>query len=128
MTTHQKQEEGRRTTTKSERTSASSLTDSPAEHKKIIDAEEYQQKSDDLRLAVEYHIGGSDHIPALLKRAKREEQLAMISETAARVIRNLIIQAADARNIPLEVFYKSGLNLYIFFNKPEQQEETHGQN
>ena len=124
----QKHEEGRRTTTKSERTSASSLTHSPAEHKKIIDAEEYQQKSDDLRLAVEYHIGGSDHIPALLKRAKREEQLAMISETAARVIRNLIIQAADARNIPLEVFYKSGLNLYIFFNKPEQQEETHGQN
>ena len=128
MTTHQKQEEGRRTTTKSERTSASSLTDSPAEHKKIIDAEEYQQKSYDLRLAVEYHIGGSDHIPALLKRAKREEQLAMISETAARVIRNLIIQAADARNIPLEVFYESGLNLYIFFNKPEQQEEAHGQN
>ena len=128
MTTHQKQEEGRRTTTKSERTSASSLTDSPVEHKKIIDAEEYQQQSDDLRLAVEYHIGGSDHIPALLKRAKREEQLAMISETAARVIRNLIIQAADARNIPLEVFYKSGLNLYIFFNKPEQQEEAHGQN
>ena len=128
MKTHQKQEEGRRTTTKSERTSASSLTDSPAEHKKIIDAEEYQQKSDDLRLAVEYHIGGSDHIPALLKRAKREEQLAMISETAARVIRNLIIQAADTRNIPLEVFYESGLNLYIFFNKPEQQEETHGQN
>ena len=128
MTTHQKQEEGRRTTTKSERTSASSLTDSPAEHKKIIDAEEYQQKSYDLRLAVEYHIGGSDHIPALLKRAKREEQLAMISETAARVIRNLIIQAADTRNIPLEVFYESGLNLYIFFNKPEQQEETHGQN
>ena len=128
MKTHQKQEEGRRTTTKSERTSASSLTDSPAEHKKIIDAEEYQQKSYDLRLAVEYHIGGSDHIPALLKRAKREEQLAMISETAARVIRNLIIQAADARNIPLEIFYESGLNLYIFFNKPEQQEETHGQN
>ena len=128
MTTHQKQEEGRRTTTKSERTSASSLTDSPAEHKKIIDAEEYQQKSYDLRLAVEYHIGGSDHIPALLKRAKREEQLAMISETAARVIRNLIIQAADTRNIPLEVFYESGLNLYIFFNKPEQQEEAHGEN
>ena len=128
MTAHQKQEEGRRTTTKSERTSASSLTHSPAEHKKIIDAEEYQQKSYDLRLAVEYHIGGSDHIPALLKRAKREEQLAMISETAARVIRNLIIQAADARNIPIEIFYESGLNLYIFFNKPEQQEEAHGQN
>ena len=128
MKTHQKQEEGRRTTTKSERTSASSLTHSPAEHKKIIDAEEYQQKSYDLRLAVEYHIGGSDHIPALLKRAKREEQLAMISETAARVIRNLIIQAADARNIPIEIFYESGLNLYIFFNKPEQQEETHGEN
>ena len=128
MKTHQKQEEGRRTTTKSERTSASSLIDSPAEHKKIIDAEEYQQQSDDQRLAVEYHIGGSDHIPALLKRAKREEQLAMISETAARVIRNLIIQAADARNIPLEIFYESGLNLYIFFNKPEQQEENHGKN
>ena len=128
MTTHQKQEEGRRTTTKSERTSASSIIDTPAKHKKIIDAEEYQQKSDDLRLAVEYHIGGSDHIPALLKRAKREEQLAMISETAARVIRNLIIQAADARNIPIEIFYESGLNLYIFFNNPEQQEEAHGQN
>ena len=128
MTTYQKQEEGRRTTTKSERTSASSFTNATAEHKKIIDAEEYQQQSDDQRLAVEYHIGGSDHIPALLKRAKLEEQLAMISETAARVIRNLIIQAADARNIPLEIFYESGLNLYIFFNKPEQQEENHGKN
>ena len=128
MTTHQKQEEGRRTTTKSERTSASSLTNATPEHKKIIDAEEYQQQSDDLRLAVEYHIGGSDHIPALLKRAKLEEQLAMISETTARVIRNLIIQAADARNIPVEIFYESGINLYLFFDKPEQPEENHGKN
>ena len=54
--------------------------------------------------------------------------ITMISETTARVIRNLIIQAADARNIPVEIFYESGLNLYIFFDKPEQQEENHGKN
>ena len=38
-------------TTKSMQMSHSSLTHSPAKHKKIIDAEEHQAQSDDMRLA-----------------------------------------------------------------------------
>ena len=125
--THKK-EEGRRMTTKSA-TARSSITDSHAKHKKIIDAEECQAQSDDMRLRVTYRIGGSDHIPHALRMAKMDEQLAMVAETAARAIRNQVIRAADARKIPIEIFYESMLTLYIGFDEPmKQEEEEHGKN
>ena len=127
MTTHQKQEEGRRTTTKSERTADSSLTYSPAKHKKIIDAEE-QQKSDDQRLAVTCRMAGSEHIIFIIRRAQLEDQFAMIAETAARVARSLLIRAADARKIPLEIFSESSIGIYIRFDSPDKPEEENVQN
>ena len=127
MTTHQKQEEGRRTTTKSERTADSSLTYSPAKHKKIIDAEE-QQKSDDQRLAVTCRMAGSEHIIFIIRRAQLEDQFAMIAETAARVARSLLIRAADARKIPLEMFSESSIGIYIRFDSPDKPEEENVQN
>ena len=127
MTTHQKQEEGRRTTTKSERTADSSLTYSPAKHKKIIDAEE-QQKSDDQRLAVTCRMAGSEHIIFIIRRAQLEDQFAMIAETAARVARSLLIRAADARKIPLEIFSESSIGIYIRFDSPNKPEEENVQN
>ena len=127
MTTHQKQEEGRRTTTKSERTSASSFTNATAEHKKIIDAEE-QQKSDDQRLAVTCRMAGSEHIIFIIRRAQLEDQFAMIAETAARVARSLLIRAADARKIPLEMFSESSIGIYIRFDSPDKPEEENVQN
>ena len=128
MTTHQKPEEGRRTTTKSERTSASSFTNATAEHKKIIDAEEEQQKSDDQRLAVTCRMAGSEHIIFIIRRAQLEDQFAMIAETAARVARSLLIRAADARKIPLEMFSESSIGIYIRFDSPDKPEEENVQN
>ena len=125
--TQKQQEEGRRMTTKSA-TARSSSKDSHAKHKKIIDAEEHQAQSDDMRLSVTYHIGGSDHIPYALRMAKMDEQLAMIAETAARAIRNQVIRAADARKTPIEIFYKSMLTIHIGFDEPMKQEEEHGKN
>ena len=123
-----KKEEGAYMTTKSMQMSRSSITNTHAKHKKIIDAEERQAQSDDMRLCVTYRIGGSDHIPRTLKMAKMEEQLAMVAETAARAIRNQVIRAADAEKIPIEIFYESMFTLYIGFDEPIKQEEEHGKN
>ena len=81
MTTHQKQEEGRRTTTTSERTSASSLIESPAEHKKIIDAEEQQ---DSERLTVDCRVSADAGILHLISTAKIQNEIGMLMETTAK--------------------------------------------
>ena len=113
----QKQEEGRRTTTKSERTSASSLIDSPAEHKKIIDAEE-QQKSDEERLEVVCRMRTTKGIPHLLDETCMRNELLMIVETAAKTIRNILIRAADKAEYDLGYFADEMLEIRLYFHEP----------
>ena len=117
MKTHQKQEEGRRTTTKSERTSASSLTNATAEHKKIIDAEE-QQKSDEERLEVVCRMRTTKGIPQLLDETCMRNELLMIVETAAKTIRNILIRAADKAEYDLGYFADEMLEIRLYFHEP----------
>ena len=117
MTTHQKQEEGRRTTTKSERTSASSFTNATAEHKKIIDAEE-QQKSDEERLEVVCRMRTTKGIPHLLDETCMRNELLMIVETAAKTIRNILIRAADKAEYDLGYFADEMLEIRLYFHEP----------
>ena len=117
MTTHQKQEEGRRTTTKSERTSASSFTNATAEHKKIIDAEE-QQKSDEERLEVVCRMRTTKGIPHLLDETCMRNELLMIVETAAKTIRNILIRAADKAEYDLGYFADEMLEILLYFHEP----------
>ena len=117
MKTHQKQEEGRRTTTKSERTSASSLTNATAEHKKIIDAEE-QQKSDEERLEVVCRMRTTKGIPHLLDETCMRNELLMIVETAAKTIRNILIRAADKAEYDLGYFADEMLEIRLYFHEP----------
>ena len=117
MTTHQKQEEGRRTTTKSERTSASSFTNATAEHKKITDAEE-QQKSDEERLEVVCRMRTTKGIPHLLDETCMRNELLMIVETAAKTIRNILIRAADKAEYDLGYFADEMLEIRLYFHEP----------
>ena len=133
MTTHQKQEEGRRTTTKSERTSASSFTNATAEHKKIIDAEE-QQKSDEERLEVVCRMRTTKGIPHLLDETCMRNELLMIVETAAKTIRNILIRAADKAEYDLGYFADEMLEIRLYFHEPFhgraviKEEEEDGEN
>ena len=98
MTTHQKQEEGRRTTTKSERTSASSFTNATAEHKKIIDAEEEQRRKsldDSERLTVDCRVSADADILNLITAAKIQNEIGMLMETTAKAARSILLRAAD---------------------------------
>ena len=117
MKTHQKQEEGRRTTTKSERTADSSLTYSPAKHKKITDAEE-QQKSDEERLEVVCRMRTTKGIPHLLDETCMRNELLMIVETAAKTIRNILIRAADKAEYDLGYFADEMLEIRLYFHEP----------
>ena len=117
MTEHTKQEEGRRTTTKSERTSASSFTNATAEHKKIIDAEE-QQKSDEERLEVVCRMRTTKGIPHLLDETCMRNELLMIVETAAKTIRNILIRAADKAEYDLGYFADEMLEIRLYFHEP----------
>ena len=131
MTTHQKQEEGRRTTTKSERTSASSLTDSPAEHKKIIDAEE-QQDSD--RLTVDCRVSADESILHLISTAKIQNEIGMLMETTAKAARSILLRAADRIGCGPEPFGTSCMEIHLRFSEPEtlfqicSREEENGEN
>ena len=133
MTTHQKQEEGRRTTTKSERTADSSLTYSPAKHKKIIDAEE-QQKSDEERLEVVCRMRTTKGIPHLLDETCMRNELLMIVETAAKTIRNILIRAADKAEYDLGYFADEMLEIRLYFHEPFhgraviKEEDEYGEN
>ena len=133
MTAHQKQEEGRRTTTKSERTSASSLTNATAEHKKVIDAEE-QQKSDEERLEVVCRMRTTKGIPHLLDETCMRNELLMIVETAAKTIRNILIRAADKAEYDLGYFADEMLEIRLYFHEPFhgraviKEEEENGEN
>ena len=128
-----REEEGRRMTTKSA-TARSSITDTHSRYKNIIDAEEEQKRksaelSDDEQLSVSCRIAGSDHIPYIIRRAEMLEQLRMISDTTARMVRSLLIRAAEARKIPIEMFYESYLSLHVEFSIPQEKEgESDGKN
>ena len=131
MTTHQKQEEGRRTTTKSERTSASSLTHSPAEHKKIIDAEEQQ---DSERLTVDCRVSADAGILHLISTAKIQNEIGMLMETTAKAARSILLRAADRIGCGTEPFGTSCMEIHLRFSEPEtlfqicSREEENGEN
>ena len=127
----QKQEEGRRTTTKSERTSASSLTNATAEHKKIIDAEEQQ---DSERLAVDCRVSADAGILHLISTAKIQNEIGMLMETTAKAARSILLRAADRIGCGTEPFGTSCMEIHLRFSEPEtlfqlcSREEENGEN
>ena len=131
MTTQQKQEEGRRTTTKSERTSASSFTNATAEHKKIIDAEEQQ---DSERLAVDCRVSADAEILNLISAAKIQNEIGMLMETTAKAARSILLRAADRIGCSTEPFGTSCMEIHLRFSEPETlfqicgREEEDGEN
>ena len=131
MTTHQKQEEGRRTTTKSERTSASSFTNATAEHKKIIDAEEQQ---DSERLTVDCRVSADTGILNLISAAKIQNEIGMLMETTAKAARSILLRAADRIGCSTEPFGTSCMEIHLRFSEPEtlfqicSREEENGEN
>ena len=132
MTEHTKQEEGRRTTTKSERTSASSFTNATAEHKKIIDAEEEQQDSE--RLAVDCRVSADAEILNLISAAKIQNEIGMLMETTAKAARNILLRAADRIGYSTESIGTSCMEIHLRFSEPEtlfqicSREEENGEN
>ena len=131
MKTHQKQEEGRRTTTKSERTSASSFTNATAEHKKIIDAEEQQ---DSERLTVDCRVSADAGILHLISTAKIQNEIGMLMETTAKAARSILLRAADRIGCSTEPFGTSCMEIHLRFSEPEtlfqicSREEENGEN
>ena len=133
----QKQEEGRRTTTKSERTSASSLTHSPAEHKKIIDAEEEQRRKsldDSERLTVDCRVSADADILNLITAAKIQNEIGMLMETTAKAARSILLRAADRIGCNTETFDTACMEIHLRFSEPEMlfqicdREEEDGKN
>ena len=127
----QKQEEGRRTTTKSERTSASSFTNATAEHKKIIDAEEQQ---DSERLTVDCRVSADESILHLISAAKIQNEIGMLMETTAKAARSILLRAADRIGCSTEPFGTSCMEIHLRFSEPEtlfqicSREEENGEN
>ena len=127
----QKQEEGRRTTTKSERTSASSFTNATAEHKKIIDAEEQQ---DSERLTVDCRVSADADILNLISAAKIQNEIGMLMETTAKAARSILLRAADRIGCSTEPFGTSCMEIHLRFSEPEtlfqicSREEEDGEN
>ena len=131
MTTHQKQEEGRRTTTKSERTSASSFTNATAEHKKILDAEEQQ---DSERLTVDCRVSADADILNLITAARIQNEIGMLMETTAKAARSILLRATDRIGGSTEPFETSCMEIHLRFSEPEMffqicsREEEDGKN
>ena len=127
----QKQEEGRRTTTKSERTSASSFTNATAEHKKIIDAEEQQ---DSERLTVDCRVSADESILHLISAAKIQNEIGMLMETTAKAARSILLRAADRIGCGTESFNTACMEIHLRFSEPEtlfqicSREEENGEN
>ena len=127
----QKQEEGRRTTTKSERTSASSFTNATAEHKKIIDAEEQQ---DSERLTVDCRVSADESILHLISAAKIQNEIGMLMETTAKAARSILLRAADRIGCRTESIGTSCMEIHLRFSEPEtlfqicSREEEDGNN
>ena len=133
----QKQEEGRRTTTKSERTSASSFTNATPKHKKIIDAEEEQRRKsldDSERLNVDCRVSADADILNLINAAKIQNQIGMLMETTAKAARSILLRAADHVGCAESAFDTACMEIHLRFHEPEmltqicQTEEEHGKN
>ena len=129
-----KKEEGAHMTTKSMQMSRSSLTHSPAKHKKIIDAEEHQAQSDDMRLAVDCRVSADADILNLINAAKIQNQIGMLMETTAKAARSILLRAADSIGCTESAFDTASMEIHIRFHEPEmltkicQTEEEHGKN
>ena len=127
----QKQEEGRRTTTKSERTSASSFTNATPKHKKIIDAEEQQ---DSERLTVDCRVSADADILNLITAAKIQNEIGMLMETTAKAARSILLRATDRIGGSTEPFETSCMEIHLRFSEPEMlfqicdREEEDGKN
>ena len=117
-----KKEEGAHMTTKSMQMSRSSLTDSHAETKKIIDAEEEQKRErledDKNRLDIDCRVFADDIIPYLLDKAGLRGELAMIVETLTGAIRRILLHAADRTGWKSDAFINAFLELHIRFAEP----------
>ena len=129
-----KKEEGAHMTTKSMQMSRSSLTHSLAKHKKIIDAEEHQAQSDDMRLAVDCRISADTDILNLINAAKIQNQIGMLMETTAKAARSILLRAADSIGCAEYAFDTACMEIHLRFHEPEmltqicQTEEEHGKN
>ena len=122
-------------TTKSMQMSRSSNIHSHSETKKIIDAEECQAQSDEMRLTVDCRICADDIIFQTLGSSGFYNQLGMIAETASKTIRSLILRAADRIGCSPQIFENTCMELFIRFSEPEtffrferREEEEDGKN
>ena len=121
-------------TTKSLELAHSSLTDSPANHKKIIDAEECQAQSDELRLAVDCRISADASIIDIIKAAGSQSQIGMLMETTAKAARSILLRAADSTHSNPALLENACMEIRLRFSEPEmlyqicQTEEEHGKN
>ena len=129
-----KKEEGAHMTTKSMQMSRSSITHSHAKHKKIIDAEEHQAQSDDMRLAVDCRISADADILNLINAAKIQNQIGMLMETTAKAARSILLRAADSIGCAEYAIDTACMEIHLRFHEPEmltqicQTEEEHGKN
>ena len=133
----QKQEEGRRTTTKSERTSAPSFTNATPKHKKIIDAEEEQRRKsldDSERLTVDCRVSADAGILHLIAASGAQNEIGMLMETTAKAARSTLLRAADRIGCSTEEFGTSCMEIHLRFSEPEtlfqicDREEEDGKN
>ena len=108
-------EEGRRMTTKSA-TARSSITDTHAEHKKIIDAEE-QQDSD--RLSVDCRVSADESILNLISATGAQSQIGMLMETTAKAARSILLRAVDSIGRSTETFETACMEIHLRFTEPE---------
>ena len=121
-------------TTKSMQMSRSSLTHSHAKHKKIIDAEEHQAMSDDMRLTVDCRVSADADILNLINAAKIQNQIGMLMETTAKAARSILLRAADSIGCAEYAIDTASMEIHLRFHEPEmltqicQTEEEHGKN
>ena len=121
-------------TTKSMQMSRSSITHSHANHKKIIDAEECQAQSDELRLAVDCRISADTSILDIIKAAGIQSQIGMLMETTAKAARSILLRAADITHSNPALLENACMEIHLRFAEPEtlhricQMEEEHGKN
>ena len=129
-----KKEEGAHMTTKSMQMSRSSITHSHAETKKIIDAEECQAQSDELRLAVDCRISADTSIINFISQTGIQSQIGMLMETTAKAARSILLLAADRTRTNPAVFENACMEIHLRFSEPEmlyqicQTEEEYGKN
>jgi len=105
-------------TTKSA-TAHSSITDSHAKNKKIIDAEEHQAQSDDMRLMVDCRISADTSIINFISHTGIQSQMGMLMETTAKAARRILLLAADRTHCNPAVFENACMEIHLRFSEPE---------